>query len=236
MRDQQGRHLCAVHPYAEPITCDTRLSDFEDRAPDTKSVTDTNLIVRQPVYREVFAELTLDVPGLPEMGLPVSVKTQVDKPTRRGARRHGPSSHLAHRHRDSAGAPSPCARPGASRQPCARSYPATRPRSEVRHSPRRAYSPPHPGGVSNSGSERCNAQTPASARQVRNGRHRDPIPAVGDEFESFPAEGRWRRARVGARGAVAITRHWTPEHRATCQKAGSAGLERRPSRMRGSVR
>ena len=64
--DQQGRHLRAVHPYAEPIARDAGLGDFEDCPADPKPIADADLVIRQAVNRQVLAELAVDVAGVAE--------------------------------------------------------------------------------------------------------------------------------------------------------------------------
>ena len=71
---QQCRHPGLVHPNADAIAGDARLSDLEQCAADLITVTDVNGIVRQSFDREVLAELSVDKVGPLELVLPVAIR------------------------------------------------------------------------------------------------------------------------------------------------------------------
>ncbi|SRR5581483_363774 len=60
---QQCGHPRVVHPNADPITGNTRLSDLEQRAADLIAVADAYAIIGQSFDREVLAELSVDKVG-----------------------------------------------------------------------------------------------------------------------------------------------------------------------------
>src|SRR4029077_11108052 len=57
---QQCRHPGLVHPNANAIACNARLSNLEQRAADLITVADAHSIVGQSFDREVLAELSVD--------------------------------------------------------------------------------------------------------------------------------------------------------------------------------
>jgi len=59
-RRQQCRHPGLVHPNADAIAGNARLSDLKERRADLISVTDAHGIVGQSFDREVLAELSVD--------------------------------------------------------------------------------------------------------------------------------------------------------------------------------
>ena len=56
--DEQRGHARLVHPDAQPVAGDPRLADLEQCRSDPVLVADADLIVGEPVDREVLAELT----------------------------------------------------------------------------------------------------------------------------------------------------------------------------------
>ena len=54
---QERSHLRLVHANSDAVAGDPRLSHLEQRSPDPVAVADADLVVRQPLDREVLAEL-----------------------------------------------------------------------------------------------------------------------------------------------------------------------------------
>ena len=73
MRHQQCRQLRAFQTYADPIAGDTRLADLEGCAADPEPVADTNLVVREPVDREILAEIAVGKVRPTQIFAPVTV-------------------------------------------------------------------------------------------------------------------------------------------------------------------
>src|SRR5215468_1697785 len=71
---QQCRHLGLIHPNADAVAGQARLSDLEQCAADSITVADTNGIIRQSLDREVFAELSVDEVGPVQVVLPVAIR------------------------------------------------------------------------------------------------------------------------------------------------------------------
>src|SRR5215470_19880795 len=71
---QQCRHPGLVHPNADAIAGDARLSDLEQSAADLVTVADAHGIVWQPFDREVLAELPVDEVGPLQLLLPVAIR------------------------------------------------------------------------------------------------------------------------------------------------------------------
>src|SRR5262249_35802946 len=71
---QQCRHPGLVHPYADAIAGNARLSDLEQRAADLITVADANGIVGQSFDREVLAELSVDEVGSFQLLLPITIR------------------------------------------------------------------------------------------------------------------------------------------------------------------
>src|SRR5262249_60751098 len=70
---QQGRHPRLVHPNADAITGDARLSDFKQRNANPITIADANGIVEQSFDREVFAELSVDEVAPLQLVLPIRI-------------------------------------------------------------------------------------------------------------------------------------------------------------------
>ena len=73
VRHQQGGHPRLVHPNADPVARHPRLRDLEQRAADAIAVADADLVVRQAVHGEVFAELPEGEIAAAERVLPVPI-------------------------------------------------------------------------------------------------------------------------------------------------------------------
>src|SRR6516165_9583668 len=73
MLDQQGGHARLVHSNSNPVAGHARLRHFEQRAPDTITVADADLIVRQSLRREVLAELSKHEVLAPELPFPIAI-------------------------------------------------------------------------------------------------------------------------------------------------------------------
>src|SRR5262249_52530742 len=71
---QQCRHPGLVHPNADAIAGNARLSDLEQRAADLITVADAYGIVWQPFDREVLAELSVDEVGPLQLLLPIAIR------------------------------------------------------------------------------------------------------------------------------------------------------------------
>ena len=71
---QQCRHPGLVHPNADAIAGNARLSDLEQRAADLITVADAHGIVGQSFDREVLAELSVDEVGPLQLLLPVAIR------------------------------------------------------------------------------------------------------------------------------------------------------------------
>src|SRR5215510_5389313 len=70
---QQGRHPRLVHPDADAIAGDARLSNFKQRGADPITIADANGIVGQSFDREVFAELSVDEVAPLQLLLPIRI-------------------------------------------------------------------------------------------------------------------------------------------------------------------
>ena len=71
---QQGRHPRFVHPNADAIAGDARLSDLEQRGADPITVADANGIVGQSFDREVLGELSVDEVAPLQLLLPIAIR------------------------------------------------------------------------------------------------------------------------------------------------------------------
>src|SRR5262249_9877634 len=71
---QQCRHPGLVHPNADAIAGNTRLSDFKQRGADLITVADARGIVGQAFDREVLTELSVDEISPPQLPLPVTIR------------------------------------------------------------------------------------------------------------------------------------------------------------------
>src|SRR6058998_1163195 len=71
---QQCRHAGLVHPNADAIAGDARLSDLEDCGADLITVADAHGIVGQSFNREVLAELSGDEVGPLQLLLPIAIR------------------------------------------------------------------------------------------------------------------------------------------------------------------
>src|SRR5215813_6302978 len=77
---QQCRHAGLVHPDADAIAGNARLSDLEHCAADPITVADADGIVGQSFDREVLAELSMDEVSPRQLLLPIAVRFNlVDK-------------------------------------------------------------------------------------------------------------------------------------------------------------
>ena len=72
--DQQRRDPRVVHADADPVAGDPRLGDLEQRGADPVAVADADLVVGEPLDREVLAELPVHEVVAPELALPVAVR------------------------------------------------------------------------------------------------------------------------------------------------------------------
>src|SRR5438477_12774528 len=73
-RCQQCRHPGFVHPNADAIAGNARLSDLEQRAADLITVADAHGTVGQSFDREVLAKLSVDEVGPLQLLLPIAVR------------------------------------------------------------------------------------------------------------------------------------------------------------------
>src|SRR5262245_58561388 len=73
MLHQQGGHARLVHSDSNPVARHARLRHFEQRAADTITVANADLIVRQPLHREVLAELSKHEVVSPELPFPIAI-------------------------------------------------------------------------------------------------------------------------------------------------------------------
>src|SRR5262249_4157346 len=73
MLDQQGGHARLVHSDANPVAGHARLRHFEQRAANPITIANTDLVVRQSVYRKVLAELSKREVLAPELPFPIAV-------------------------------------------------------------------------------------------------------------------------------------------------------------------
>src|ERR1051325_8004873 len=71
---QQCRHPGFVHPNADAIAGNARLSDLEQCAADLITVADAYGIVGQSFDREVLAELSMDEAGPLQLLLPIAIR------------------------------------------------------------------------------------------------------------------------------------------------------------------
>ena len=71
--DQQRRDRRIVHAQPDAVTGDARLADLEERAADPVAVADADLVVGQPLDREVLAELPVDEVVPAQLALPVAI-------------------------------------------------------------------------------------------------------------------------------------------------------------------
>src|SRR3954468_10247633 len=74
---QQRWHPSLVHPNADPIAGHAGLCDLNEGAADLITIADAHRIVRQPVDREVFAELSVDEVVSVQLLLPVAVRLEL---------------------------------------------------------------------------------------------------------------------------------------------------------------
>lgn len=75
-REQRG-HARLVHADADAVAGHARLCDFEDRRTDPVAVADADLVVGEPVDREVLAELAVHEVVAVQLLAPVVVRTQL---------------------------------------------------------------------------------------------------------------------------------------------------------------
>ena len=71
--DQQRRDARIVHAQPHAVTGDARLGDLEQRGADPVAVADADLVVAQPLHREVLAELPVDEVASSQLVLPVAI-------------------------------------------------------------------------------------------------------------------------------------------------------------------
>ena len=57
VRHEERGHARLVHPDPDPVARDPRLGDLEERRADAIPVADADLVVAEPLDREVLAEL-----------------------------------------------------------------------------------------------------------------------------------------------------------------------------------
>jgi hypothetical protein len=77
MAHEQGRQLWLCQPQAYPVAGDPRLAHLEERVADLVLVTDTYLVVGQPVDGEVLPELPMLEVIPPEELPPVLVRSEL---------------------------------------------------------------------------------------------------------------------------------------------------------------
>jgi hypothetical protein len=75
--DQQRRNARVVHAKADAVTGDARLGDLEQRGADPVAVADADLVVAQPLHREVLAELPIDEVASSQLVLPVAIRVDL---------------------------------------------------------------------------------------------------------------------------------------------------------------
>jgi len=75
--DEHGRNARVVHADADAVAGDARLRDLEDGGADLVAVADADLVVAQPLDREVLAELAVDEVIATELSLPVAVGVEL---------------------------------------------------------------------------------------------------------------------------------------------------------------
>src|SRR5215470_8881891 len=73
-RCQQGRHSRFVHPNADAIAGNARLSNFEECATDLITIADVDGIVLQSLDGEILAELSVDEIGPLQLLLPIAIR------------------------------------------------------------------------------------------------------------------------------------------------------------------
>jgi hypothetical protein len=73
MSHKQRGHTRLIHADADPVASYARLRNFKDRIANAILITDADLMVREPLDREVFAELTEAKIAAAEEALPVMV-------------------------------------------------------------------------------------------------------------------------------------------------------------------
>jgi hypothetical protein len=66
-----------MHPDADAVARHPRLGDLEERAADAVAVADADLVVLQPLDREVLAELPIAEVVAAELALPIPVGAQL---------------------------------------------------------------------------------------------------------------------------------------------------------------
>ena len=71
--DEQRGDARVVHAEPDAVTGDARLGDLEERGADPVAVADADLVVAQPLDREVLAELPVDEVAASELALPVAI-------------------------------------------------------------------------------------------------------------------------------------------------------------------
>ena len=75
--DQQRGHPWLAHPDSDAVTGDPRLADLEQRRTDAVTVTDADLVVREPLHGEILAELPVGEIVAAEELLPVAVRVDL---------------------------------------------------------------------------------------------------------------------------------------------------------------
>src|SRR5215213_9528480 len=71
--DEQGGNPRVVHADPDAVTGDAGLADLEDGGADPVAVADADLVVTEPVDREVLAELPVDEVVASELAFPVPI-------------------------------------------------------------------------------------------------------------------------------------------------------------------
>src|SRR4029077_15810132 len=71
---QQSRHPGLVHPNADAIASNARLSDLEQRAADLITVANAHRIIGQSFDREVLTELSMNEVGPLQLLLPITIR------------------------------------------------------------------------------------------------------------------------------------------------------------------
>ena len=77
VRDEQSGDARVVHADPDAVAGDARLCDLEERAADAVAVADADLVVVQPVDREVLTELSMAEVVSPELALPVAIRVEL---------------------------------------------------------------------------------------------------------------------------------------------------------------
>ena len=77
VRDEERRHARLVHPDPDPIARDPRLGDLEHRRADAIPVADADVVVAEPLDREVLAELAEREVVTLQLVLPVTVRLEL---------------------------------------------------------------------------------------------------------------------------------------------------------------